>query len=135
MNTAKEWFDCERCKALGWLDDPRARAAGHTVALVKCPACDGEGEVLRTVELPDEWPPCTVCKQQCPSQLEHMESNGGQPWETCSNCGLPPEPDEDDEDTKRYTLPPAPLQRATATSETAPGPVMPVRWFTEAPKR
>lgn len=132
MNTAKGYIysDCERCKGVGWLED---RADAQTVALSRCPACDGEGEVLKAFPLPDDWAPCTVCKLRCSSQLEHMEHNDGQPWPTCSNCGLPREVD-DDEPTNRYELAPAPMQRAAASDE-SPAPTIPVRWFVEGRKR
>lgn len=30
--------------------------------------------------------PCTICGEACCSQLEFIESNGGEPWPTCSGC-------------------------------------------------
>lgn len=125
------YSDCETCNGQGWLD---VSAAGERATVIgRCPRCDGQGEVLREIPLPLDWAPCTECEQRCGSQLEFMEENDGEPWPTCSVCGLPPdaEDDDDDEPTQRYQLPPAPMLRARAP-ELAGGQVIDVRWFIEA---
>jgi hypothetical protein len=125
VNQGKRYIysDCERCKGLGWLD-----SSGHRGTVIRrCPVCDGEGEVVREVPVPLEWPPCKECHQRDGSQLEFMEDNDGEPWDTCSACAYPAE----EAVTQPYPLAPPPMLRAAAP-KVAGGQVIDVRWFIEA---
>jgi hypothetical protein len=33
-----------------------------------------------------DHPPCRICNERCGSQTEHIETNSGKPWATCSGC-------------------------------------------------
>lgn len=35
---------------------------------------------------PPDCAPCRICGSRCASQLEFMDVNRGQPWDTCSGC-------------------------------------------------
>jgi hypothetical protein len=125
VNMAKAWVygDCDHCKGRGWVE--ASEPAKCTIVYERCRRCDGEGEVLREVELPGDWPPCDVCHERCDSQLQGMEDNGGQPHPRCAGCSV------DERETQPYPLPPPPMQRAPAPTDGPPPELLHVRWFSE----
>lgn len=52
--------------------------------------CEREARLImdkiREIDAELRHPPCQICGVRCFSQLEHIEHNGGRPWDTCSGC-------------------------------------------------